>query len=305
MSRRHPIIAVTGSSGAGTSTVKDAFWHMFRREGVTPAMVAGDSFHRFNRSEMKKRTAEAEHAGCRRFSHFGPEANLFSDLEDLFRTYGANATGRRRHYLHDDEEARPYAHLGLASGDLTPWEDLPPNTDLLFYEGLHGCVVDGAVNVAQYADLKVGVAPVINLEWIQKIHRDTNQRGYSEEAVMDTILRRMYDYVHYIIPQFKLTDINFQRVPVVDTSDPIIARDIPTADESLVVIRFRKPDRFGVDYPYLLQMLHGSWMSRRNTIVVPGGKMGLAIELVLTPIFRRIMAERQQTLAEGTELTPA
>jgi len=140
------------------------------------------------------------------------------------------------------------------------------------------------------------VVPVINLEWIQKIHRDTRQRGYSEEAVMDTILRRMHDYVHYIVPQFKLTDINFQRVPIVDTSDPIIARDIPTADESLVVIRFRKPDRFRVDFPFLLQMLKDSWMSRRNTIVVPGGKMGLAMELILTPILRRIMEDRRSVL---------
>ena len=300
MSRKHPVIAVTGSSGAGTSTVKEAFSHMFRREGIRAAVIEGDSFHRYDRVEMKRRTAEAEQQGCRNFSHFGPEANLFADLEALFRSYGEQGTGKRRLYLHNDEEARPYAHLGLGAGQFTPWEDIPPGTDLLFYEGLHGCVVDEAsgVNVARHVDLRIGVVPVINLEWIQKIHRDTSQRGYSEKAVMDTILRRMHDYVHYLLPQFKQTDINFQRVPVVDTSDPIIARDIPTADESLVVIRFRKPDRFGIDYPYLLQMLHGSWMSRRNTIVVPGGKTGLAMELILTPILRHILNERYE--AENT-----
>ena len=296
MSRKHPIIAITGSSGAGTSTVKEAFEHMFRREGIKPAIVEGDSFHRFNRVDMKKAMAEAEKKGSRTFSHFGPDANLFAELEELFGTYGDTGRGRRRLYLHNDEEAARFSHLGIGSGEFTPWEDISEDTDCLFYEGLHGCVATKDVNVAQHADLKIGVVPVINLEWIQKIHRDTRQRGYSEEAVMDTILRRMHDYVHYIVPQFKLTDINFQRVPIVDTSDPIIARDIPTADESLVVIRFRKPDRYRVDFPFLLQMLKDSWMSRRNTIVVPGGKMGLAMELILTPILRRIMEDRRSVL---------
>lgn len=296
MSRKHPIIAVTGSSGAGTSTVKEAFEHMFRREGITPAVIEGDSFHRYNRVDMKKAMAEAEKAGNRNFSHFGAEANLFAELAELFQQYGETGRGRRRYYIHNDEEAKAFSHFNVKSGEFTPWEDLPANTDLLFYEGLHGAVQTKEVNVAQHADLKIGVVPVINLEWIQKIHRDTKHRGYSEEAVMDTILRRMHDYVHYIVPQFKLTDINFQRVPIVDTSDPIIARDIPTPDESLVVIRFRKPDRFRVDFPFLLQMIKDSWMSRRNTIVVPGGKMGLAMELILTPILRRIMEDRRSLM---------
>ncbi|CAA7623978.1 phosphoribulokinase [Magnetospirillum sp. LM-5] len=296
MSRKHPIIAVTGSSGAGTSTVKEAFEHMFRREGIKPAIVEGDSFHRYNRVDMKKAMGEAEKQGNRHFSHFGADANLFGDLEELFQRYGETGRGRRRFYIHNDEEAARFADLGVKSGEFTPWEELNDGTDLLFYEGLHGCVVTKDCNVAQHVDLKIGVVPVLNLEWIQKIHRDTKMRGYSEEAVMDTILRRMHDYVHYIVPQFKLTDINFQRVPIVDTSDPIIARDIPTADESLVVIRFRKPDRFRVDFPFLLQMIKDSWMSRRNTIVVPGGKMGLAMELILTPILRRIMEDRKSLM---------
>lgn len=296
MSRKHPIIAVTGSSGAGTTTVKDSFEHMFRREGIRPAIVEGDCFHRYDRSGMARALADAEKRGNRNFSHFGPEANLFEQQEELFRTYGETGGGRRRYYVHNHQDAARFSHLNIQPGEFSPWEDIPQNTDLLFYEGLHGCVVTKDCNVAQHVDLKIGVVPVLNLEWIQKIHRDTSVRGYSEEAVMDTILRRMHDYVHYVVPQFKLTDINFQRVPVVDTSDPIIARDIPTADESLVVIRFRKPDRFRVDFPFLLQMIKDSWMSRRNTIVVPGGKMGLAMELIITPILRRIIEDRRSML---------
>ena len=292
MSKKHPIIAVTGSSGAGTSTVKDAFEHMFRREGLNPAVIEGDSFHRYDRAAMKAKVAETEAAGDMNFSHFGPEANEFGKLAELFKTYGETGGGKRRLYLHSDEEAAAYD--GLTPGQFTPWQDIPTGTDLMFYEGLHGSVKNAEVDMPSHVDLKIGVVPVINLEWIQKIHRDTSQRGYSSEAVMDTIMRRMDDYVRYIVPQFKHTDINFQRVPVVDTSDPIIARDIPTPDESVVVIRFRKPENIpgGVDFPNLLRMIPHSFMSRRNTIVVPGGKMGYSMELILTPILRQMLINR-------------
>jgi phosphoribulokinase len=300
MSKKHPIIAVTGSSGAGTSTVKVAFEHMFHREGIKAAVIEGDSYHRYNRAEMNEVMAHHMEKSHDYFSHFGEEANLFDELENTYRHYAESGTGKWRLYLHNQEECESFSEPGVQPGEFTSWRDFKPGTDLLFYEGLHGCVVSGNVDMARYIDLKVGVVPVINLEWIQKIHRDTKTRGYSEEAVMDTILRRMHDYVHYIIPQFQHTDINFQRVPVVDTSDPIIARDIPTPDESLVVIRFKDPKLFDVDFPYLLQMLDGSWMSRRNNLVVTGGKMGLAMELILTPIMERIIEEQRKLTKNET-----
>lgn len=292
MSERHPIIAITGSSGAGTTSVTRTFENIFRREGVAAAVVEGDSFHRYDRREMKQRQAQAEQAGDRHFSHFGPENNLFGELAQLFRSYGETGQGLRRKYLHDAEEAAPY---GQEPGTFTPWEPLPENTDLLFYEGLHGAVVTPQVNVAKYPDLLIGVVPVINLEWIQKLWRDKSKRGYSTEAVTDTILRRMPDYVHYICPQFTHTHVNFQRVPCVDTSNPFIAREIPAPDESMVVIRFAQPK--GIDFPYLLNMINDSFMSRANTIVVPGGKMELAMQLIFTPFVWRMIERRKRALA--------
>ena len=289
MSAKHPIISVTGSSGAGTTTVRGTFEQIFRREHVNAVCVEGDAFHRYDRAEMKARMAEEEARGNPNFSHFGPPANLFEDLEELFRSYGETGTGRYRHYVHDDEEAELY---GARPGTFTAWENLPEGTDLLFYEGLHGAVVTDTVNVARHADLKIGVVPVINLEWIQKIHRDRRTRGYSTEAVMDVILRRMPDYVRYICPQFTWTNINFQRVPVVDTSNPFIARWIPTADESMVVIRFANPR--GIDFPYLLSMIHNSFMSRANSIVVPGGKLDLAMQLILTPMILQLIERKRR-----------
>ena len=291
MSERHPIIAITGSSGAGTTSVTRTFENIFRRENVKAAVIEGDSFHRYDRKEMKTRQAEAEKNGDTHFSHFGPENNLFHELEQLFRSYGESGTGQRRRYLHDAEEAAPYKQ---EPGTFTPWETLQAGTDLLFYEGLHGAVVTPEVDIARHPDLLIGVVPVINLEWIQKLYRDKKQRGYSTEAVTDTILRRMPDYVNYICPQFTHTHVNFQRVPCVDTSNPFIARDIPSADESICVIRFSNPK--GIDFQYLRNMIQDSFMSRANTIVVPGGKMELAMQLIFTPFIWRMMERRQRAL---------
>jgi phosphoribulokinase len=289
MSQKHPVIAVTGSSGAGTSTVKNSFEHIFRREKLTAVVVEGDSFHRYDRDAMKKAVAESEKDGDRAISHFGPEANEFEKLEALFNEYGKTGTGQTRLYLHNDDEAAPYKQK---AGTFIPWSSLAPGSDLLFYEGLHGGVKSDTADVAKYVDLLVGVVPIVNLEWIQKIRRDTSARGYSAEAVTHTILRRMHDYVHYITPQFSHTHVNFQRVPTVDTSNPFVAREIPTLDESFVVIRFR--DSKSMDFPYLLNMIHDSFMSRPNTIVVPGGKMGLAIELILTPLILTLVAKSKK-----------
>jgi phosphoribulokinase len=291
MSIRHPIIAITGSSGAGTSSVTRTFQNIFRRESVKAAIIEGDSFHRYDRKEMRARQAEAEKSGNRHFSHFGPENNLFPELETLFRSYSESGQGKSRKYLHDPVEAEPY---GQDPGTFTAGEPLPADSDMLFYEGLHGAVVTEQVNIARYPDLLIGVVPVINLEWIQKLWRDKHVRGYSAEAVTDTILRRMPDYVNYICPQFAHTHVNFQRVPVVDTSNPFIARDIPSADESICVIRFANPK--GIDFPYLLNMIADSWMSRANTVVVPGGKMELAMQLIFTPFIWRMMERRRSAL---------
>ncbi len=289
MSKKHPIIVVTGSSGAGTSTVMESFKHIFRREKIAKVQVIeGDSFHRYDRVAMRAQMKIAEETNSN-LSHFGPEANLFEELETTFRNYGENGSGKFRKYLHDAGEAAPFKQ---EPGTFTPWQDIPSGTDLLFYEGLHGAAVDGDINIAQHTDLLIGVVPIINLEWIQKLHRDQNLRGYSQEAVMETILRRMPDYMKHIIPQFSRTHVNFQRVPTVDTSNPFIARDIPSADESMVVIRFANPK--GIDFPYLLSMLHDSWMSRPNSVVIPGGKMGLAMQLIFTPMILRLMDQKRR-----------
>jgi len=289
MSLKYPVISVTGSSGAGTSTAKVALEHIFRREHVVPAIVEGDCFHRFGRVEFREKSKEFEAAG-KRLSHFSDKANLFGKISELFDSYGRTGRGLARHYVHDDGEAELY---GVAPGNFTDWEEIGEGSDLLFYEGLHG----GVEEARPFVNLLLGIVPVVNLEWIQKIHRDTAMRGYSSEAVVDNILSRMHDYIHFITPQFTHTDINFQRVPLVDTSNPFIARDVPTPDESVVVIRIRKPDQWGIDFPWLISMLHGSFMSRRNTLVVPAAKMLMAMELILTPIMHQLMDEHRKAVA--------
>jgi len=288
MSVSHPIIAVTGSSGAGTSTVKHAFEDIFRRTNVKPVVVEGDSFHRYNREEMRAAVAKAEAEGGS-LTHFGPEANCLDRLEKLFETYSETGRGEKRYYIHDESEA---VKFNQPPGTFTEWEELDADSDLLFYEGLHGGIVTDEVNIAQHTDLLIGVVPVINIEWIQKIKRDCSNRGYSQDAVVDIILKRMPDYIHHITPQFSRTHINFQRVPLIDTSNPFVMREIPTADESLCVIRFKDPKI--ADFPYYLSMLKDSFMSRPNNIVVPGVKMGLAMEVILTPFIEEMMQKKRQ-----------
>ncbi|MDX1751007.1 MAG: phosphoribulokinase [Methylophaga sp.] len=288
MSVSHPIIAVTGSSGAGTSNVKHAFEDIFRRTNVKPAVIEGDSFHRYNREEMRAAVAQAEAEG-RAMTHFGPEANCLDRLERLFQTYSETGRGEKRYYIHDESEA---VKFNQPPGTFTEWEELDNDSDLLFYEGLHGGMVTDEVNIAQHTDLLIGVVPVINIEWIQKIKRDCANRGYSQDAVVDIILKRMPDYIHHITPQFSRTHINFQRVPLIDTSNPFVMREIPTPDESLCVIRFKDPKM--ADFPYYLSMLKDSFMSRPNNMVVPGTKMGLAIEIILMPFVEEMMQKKRQ-----------
>jgi phosphoribulokinase len=288
MSARHPIISITGSSGAGTTSVKRIFEQIFRREKIEAAFIEGDAFHRYDRAGMKEKVAEEEKEGNPNFTHFNVEANELEILESVFEEYGRKGTGRTRTYVHDEEEA---AVLGTPPGHFSEWREFP-ESQLLFYEGLHGCMVTDKINLVRHADLKIGVVPVINLEWIQKIHRDRATRGYSTEAVMDVILRRMPDYTRFIVPQFSQTNINFQRVPIVDTSNPFIARWIPTPDESMLVIRFANPR--GIDFAYLLSMIHDSFMSRANSIVVPGNKLDLAMQLILTPLILQLIERKNR-----------
>ena len=289
MSIKFPIISVTGSSGAGTTSVRHTFENIFRREDVNAAFVTGDAFHRYNRVEMEQAMLTAAAQGNQNFSHFGEEANLFEEIEGLFRTYAETGSGKTRTYVHDAAEAKV---IGIPAGHFSAWTDIEPGSDLLLYEGLHGAVITERINIARHADLKIGVVPVINLEWIQKISRDRSERGYSMEDVMATILRRMPDYLKYICPQFTETDINFQRIPTVDTSNPFVARWIPTPDESMVIIRFRDPR--GIDFAYLLSMINDSFMSRANSIVIPGSKLDLAMQLILTPLILQLVERRRR-----------
>lgn len=296
MSRKHPVVVVTGSSGTYTAPVKQAFENIFRREGIVAAEVLGDGLHKFGRAEFRRVIADAAKEGNHSFSHFGPEANHFEKIEETFKTYGETGTCKRRYYVHSEEDAclcnKRFNLTNLKPGEFSPWEDTEPNSDLLLYRGLHGMVKDGAVDPGRHVDFSIGLVPVVNLEWIQKIHRDKQERGYPAEETVDSILRRLPDYVKYITPQFSRTNINFHRIAMVDTSDPFIARDIPTLDESMMVIRFRYPK--GVDFQHMLKMIPNSFMSRANTLVTPGGSMSLAMEIILAPILRSLMEGRNK-----------
>jgi phosphoribulokinase len=288
MSVKHPIVAITGSSGAGTSTVTKSFDLVFRREKLKAAIVEGDSFHRYDRKAMKIAMEEARE-GQQPLQPFRPRSQPARGTGRPVQDYGEDRQGQGQEV---SAQCRGGGALRPAVGRVHALGRHPRRhrPDVLRRPARRRGHRQGQCR--QHADLLVGVVPTVNLEWIQKLHRDKNQRGYSTEAVVDTILRRMPDYINYITPQFSRTHVNFQRVPTVDTSNPFIARDIPTADESFVVIRFANSK--GIDFPYLLSMIHDSFMSRPNIIVVPGGKMELAMQLIFTPLILRMMENRKR-----------
>jgi phosphoribulokinase len=308
MSLNHPIVAVTGSTGAGLSTVRHAFKDICRRLAIKPALVHGDSFRRYSESQFSALLDESRASG-RHLSWFGPECNHFAELEALFRTYGETGSGIVRDYAHNESHAR---ELAVAVGEFTPWHPIPQGSDILLYEGQHGGVkadtwrrrkesadfppdVDRrknavGINIAQHVDLLIGIVPAINLEWIQKIHRECDRGHCTPQQSVETILRRMDDYLHFIVPQFGLTDINIQRVPLVDTSNPFIARDVPTPDESALVIHFR--DRKRHNFTDMLSRLPGSRMTRPTTMVVPGGELRLALSVICGPLLEDMMEKR-------------
>lgn len=303
---RHPIVAVTGSCGAGLSTVRHAFKTVVRRLGLNAVMVHGDAFRRYTEGQFATLLEDA-HASGRHLSWFGPECNHFAELEALFRGYARSGGGMLREYAHNEKHA---AKLGIPVGEFSDWKPLPPGSDLLFYEGQHGGVVaqtwtrrkvdtrhfptgiDRRVNargvdVAQYVDLLIGIVPAINLEWIQKIHRDDKRGLCPPEKTVDTILRRMDDYIHYIVPQFGLTDINIQRIPLVDTSNPFMARDVPSEDESALVVHFR--DRSRHDFVELLRRIPGACMTRPTTMLIPGRTLSHVLEVICRPMLEQLI----------------
>jgi phosphoribulokinase len=313
VSAKHPIVAVTGMAGAGLSTVRHAFKAVFERLAIRPAIVHGDGFRRYTDRQFAALLDEARSSG-RTTSWFGPDCNHFEELETFFRGYGETGGGVMREYAHNEEHAQ---RLGTQPGEFTPWKPLPAENDLLLYEGQHGGVmaqtwtrrqVDSrhfpaeidrrvgkqGIDVAQHVDLLIGVVPAINLEWIQKIHRDCAKGYCSETESVETILRRMDDYIHYIVPQFGLTDINIQRMPLVDTSNPFFARDVPNPDESFLVVHFR--DRRKYDFVDIMRRIPGSRMSRPSTLVVAGGELKLLLEVVCAPILQEMM-ERKRAAA--------
>jgi len=312
MSVKHPIIAITGASGAGTSTIRDAFAEIFLREKIQAAFISGDSFLRYDRDEMAE-AIKLANKNNKPISHFGPDVNRFDLLESLFKEYADSGTGRVRQYVQEDTAAL----YQQAAGTFTAEQELAADTDLLIYEGLHGGVIaktwtrrkmssshnpvvverrkagnKKGVDVAQYVDFLIGVVPVVNLEWIQKIHRDNKIKGIALEETTTTILRRLQDYIYFMTPQFSLTDINFQRVPLVDTSNPFIATDVPTAAESMLIVRFREPEKY--DFHSYMEKFDNSFMSRPNTLVIPGGKLRMALEVICTQRIQKLITASKQ-----------
>ena len=289
MSVQHPVVAVTGSSGAGTTSVTKTFQHIFRREGITPAIVEGDTFHRYDRKEMKLAMAAAERTRTTTSSHFGPEANLLRELEKLFRGTARRAPASPASTCTTTTKPRPTARSRA-----------PSRPGRICSRAATCCSTRDCTAPRSPTPSTSSSTPTCWSAWCRSSTWSGSRRCTGTRRPAGTPPRPSptrscagcRTTCNYICPQFSRTDINFQRVPTVDTSDPFTARYIPSADESFLIIRFANPR--GIDFPYLLSMLHDSFMSRPNIIVVPGGKMELSMQLIFTPLILRLMEKKRQ-----------
>ena len=247
MSVKHPIISVTGSSGAGTTSVKTTFKRIFNRETVNAA--SSMAMHSIAMTaQMKRVMAEEAEREINHFSHFGPECQPAGGTGRVYSGIsakpepekpGTTCTTRKKRTC----TARP--------GTFSAWEDIDPEYRIIVLRRTAWRGGDRRRQPGAALRPKIGVVPVVNLEWIQKIHRDKMDRGYSTQAIKDTILRRMPDYLDYICPQFSQTDINFPARADRRYIERLCARWIPTPDESMVVIRFRQSQGYRFPLPDL------------------------------------------------------
>lgn len=307
MSLDHPIIAVTGASGAGTTMVQQAFKEIFYRQGIKAAFAEGDAFLRYSDTETEKiishALAEGRHISC-----YGPDLNNFQQLESLFSQYSEQGSGRLRYKVSQENQHR----YSQPVGEFTEWQDVPVDTDCLFYEGMHGGVVadtwtrrkdngvtvendrrtpeNKGVDVVQYVDLLIGVVPAINLEWIQRIHHDQHTKQCSAQKTTDNIVEQLRDYIHFIVPQFSVSDINFQRMPVVDTSNPFDVDRVPAEYESVIVVSFKEPAKH--DVVNYASRIDDARLTGRNSLLIPGGQLQHALDVICAPLIEALIAEK-------------
>ncbi len=231
MNRKRPIIALTGSSGAGKTNIKSIFNEIFFENGIKAINIQGDGFHKYTRTKM----AELDKTGSR-LTHFASECNHLDLLENLFKQFSTTGKGMTRRYAHSESEAKK---IGAQIGFFSEWEEFEPNYDILLYEGLHGGFKDDKINISKYVDLLIGITPSINLEWVQKCHRYLVIRGYSKNEVKKLIIKRLPDYLEYICPQFSRTDANLERIPLVDLADPFKTKSIPADKNSIYMLSIK------------------------------------------------------------------
>ncbi len=175
---------------------------------------------------------------------FSPEANDFSLLEHTLLSTGRRVKASRVNSPHAYDEAVPWE-----SGSrhvYAPGSRFPNRPMCCF---MKDCTA--ASSPPQH-----DVARVMLIHWLAWRLMSTSSDSETDsrhqraralrEAVMDSVVRSTDDYINYITPQFSRTHINFQRVPTVDTSNPLPQR-VFSLDESFCGDPF--PQSEGIDFP--------------------------------------------------------
>ncbi len=170
MSVRHPIIAVTGSSGAGTTTVMKTFDHIFRRE---QHQGPGDRGRFVSRLQPGRDARARARGGHGQGSDHQPFRTGVEPVGRARRHDGSLRRHRRRQGapLHPRRRGSASSSSG-EPGTFTTGSRCRRTATCSSTKGCMAATRTARWMSREKVDLLVGVVPIINLEWIQKLHRD-------------------------------------------------------------------------------------------------------------------------------------
>lgn len=173
------VIGIAGDSGAGKSKLLEKIEHLFGT-GKDILFIEGDGDHRWARGDEN----------WEQYTALDPKANyLYRQADDIRKLKRGNYV-LRSEYSHETGEFSERMRID--------------SRKYIVLCGLHSLYLPA---LREEIDLKIFMDTDITLRNYWKIKRDTKNRGYSKEAILAQIEKRIPDAKKYIYPQRQFADL--------------------------------------------------------------------------------------------------